>query len=120
LKLRAALALVATLALPEFADAHALLLKTAPPKRAVLREAPRQIELWFNERLEPAYSTVKVSSKSGAAVSAGAATIGGQDAKRLWLTLPPLAPGEYLVRFRVLSVDGHLAEDSFTFSIRGN
>jgi methionine-rich copper-binding protein CopC len=120
--LRSAFALAAAMvaAAPELADAHALLLKTSPPRRAVLRDAPRQIELWFNERLEPAYSTVKLSSKSGAAVSAGAASVGTQDPKKLSLTVPPLAPGEYRVRFRVLSVDGHLAEDSFTFSIRGN
>jgi methionine-rich copper-binding protein CopC len=30
-----------------------------------------------------------------------------------------LTVGEYLVRFRVLSVDGHVAQDSFTFTVRG-
>jgi methionine-rich copper-binding protein CopC len=32
--------------------------------------------------------------------------------------LPPLPSGSYTVRFRVLSVDGHVAEDSFGFSVR--
>jgi methionine-rich copper-binding protein CopC len=30
----------------------------------------------------------------------------------------PLAPGQYRIRFRVLSVDGHIVEDEFHFTIR--
>jgi methionine-rich copper-binding protein CopC len=110
------LALVAA-ALPAAARAHAVLVRTSPPHRAVLRQAPRQVELWFNERLEPAFSTLTVSTKAGAAVSTGPASVSGQDAKRLSLALPSLAEGEYLVRFRVLSVDGHIAEGSFSFAV---
>ena len=112
------LALLATLALPEIVAAHALLLKTSPPRRAVVRDAPKQVELWFNERLEPAYSTVTLSAKDGAQLKTERASVADQDAKRLSLPLPALAPGSYTVRFRVLSVDGHLAEDSFTFVVR--
>ena len=115
-----AIVVLGALALPEIAHAHALLLKTSPPRRAVLRDAPKAVELWFNERLEPAYSTVRISTRSGAPVTTGAVSVGAQDPKRMSVALPALAPGEYLVRFRVLSVDGHLAEDTFTFSVRGN
>jgi methionine-rich copper-binding protein CopC len=115
-----AAALLVVLGVPQIADAHAMLLRTSPPRRAVLRDPPKQVELWFNERLEPAYSTVTVSTQSGSRINAAAATIGGQDSKRLSLTLPALAAGSYTVKFRVLSVDGHLAEDSFTFVVREN
>jgi methionine-rich copper-binding protein CopC len=30
----------------------------------------------------------------------------------------PLPPGQYKVRFRVLSVDGHVVEEEFPFTIR--
>jgi methionine-rich copper-binding protein CopC len=113
-----ALVLAAAAALPEPAEAHALLVRTSPPKRAVLRDPPKQVELWFNERLEPAFATVTVSDRAGAAVSIGRAILGGDDRKRLTLELPALPPGNYTVRFRVLSVDGHVAEDSFKFSVR--
>jgi methionine-rich copper-binding protein CopC len=93
--------------------------KTTPPRRAVLREPPKQLELWFSERLEPAYSAVALSTRSGSRVSIGAPAVDAQDAKRLSVTLPTLTVGEYLVRFRVLSVDGHVAQDSFTFTVRG-
>jgi methionine-rich copper-binding protein CopC len=106
--------------MPDIADAHALLLKTSPPRRAALREPPKHVELWFNERLEPAYATVTISSQAGAIVKTGDANVSGQDPKRVAVPLPALAPGVYVVKFRVLSVDGHIAEDSFTFSVRGD
>jgi methionine-rich copper-binding protein CopC len=112
--------ILAAAVLPEAADAHALLVRTSPPKRAVLRDPPKQVELWFNERLEPAYSTVSLSTQSGSPVDIVRTSVGGNDPKRLSVELPQLAPGSYTVRFRVLSVDGHVAEDSFAFSIRGN
>jgi copper resistance protein C len=112
-----AVILTAAAALPEPAAAHALLVRTSPPKRAVLRDPPKQIELWFNERLEPAFATVTLSDRAGAAVGTGRAIVGGDDRKRLTLELPALPPGNYTVRFRVLSVDGHAAEDSFPFSV---
>ena len=99
-------------------EAHALLVRTAPPKRAVLRDPPTQVELWFNERLEPSFATLSVSDGSGATVGNGRATVGADDRKRLTLELPALPAGTYTVRFRVLSVDGHVAEDSFNFSVR--
>jgi methionine-rich copper-binding protein CopC len=41
-----------------------------------------------------------------------------EDAKRLTVSLMPLRPGVYRVRFRVLSVDGHVVETDFTFTLR--
>jgi methionine-rich copper-binding protein CopC len=120
MKVRALLAIAALAAAmpPEAAFAHALLVRTSPPKRAVLRDPPKQVELWFNERLEPAYSSASLSTQSGSPVSVVRTNIEGNDLKRLSIDLPPLPPGSYTVRFRVLSVDGHVAEDSFAFSVR--
>ena len=40
------------------------------------------------------------------------------DPKRLTVGLKPLARGAYRVRFRVLSVDGHVVESEFPFTLR--
>jgi copper resistance protein C len=114
----AALVLATAAFFPEPADAHALLVRTSPPKRAVLRESPRQVQLWFNERLESAFATLTVSDRTGTAFGMAPAALGGDDRKRLTLELPALPPGTYTVRFRVLSVDGHVADDSFPFTVR--
>jgi methionine-rich copper-binding protein CopC len=100
------------------AGAHAVLIRSAPPGRATLAEKPDRVQLWFNERLEPAFSSVSVWSSAGTQVDAGDARVGPDDAKRLSVTLPPLPPGAYSVRYRVLSVDGHVIDSSFSFAIR--
>ena len=41
--------------------AHAYLVKSVPAQRAVLFHAPAKIQLWFNERLEPRYSSLTLS-----------------------------------------------------------
>ena len=115
--LAAAAGLLATTWTPP-AGAHAVLVRSTPPGRATLAEKPDRVQLWFNERLEPAFSSVSVWSSAGTQVDAGDARVGHDDAKRLSVTLPPLPPGAYSVRYRVLSVDGHVVDSSFSFTIR--
>ena len=46
--------LAALLLRPGAALGHAVLVKSVPAQRAALLEPPPRVELWFNERLEPA------------------------------------------------------------------
>jgi methionine-rich copper-binding protein CopC len=98
-------------------EAHAVLVKSVPASRAALSHAPDRVELWFNERLEPAFSTVSVWNAAGTQVDRRDAVVGPDDARRLSVAVEVLAPGAYTVRFRVLSVDGHIVESSFSFSV---
>ena len=95
-----------------------MLVRSSPPGRATLAEKPDRVQLWFNERLEPSFSSVSVWSSAGTQVDAGDARVAPDDANRLSVTLPPLRPGTYSVRYRVLSVDGHVVDSSFSFTIR--
>ncbi len=113
-----ATALLSVLLWPAAAVAHAFLVKSAPAPRAILNHPPARVELWFNERLEPAYSTLSVTGESGVPVDRGDVAVGPEDPKRLGVSLTALAPGRYTVRFRVLSVDGHVVESSFPFSVK--
>jgi len=40
------------------------------------------------------------------------------DAARLVVPLTPLAPGIYIVRYRVLAADGHVTEGALRFTIQ--
>jgi len=115
---RLALAVAFLMMLPVSADAHAVLVKASPVRRAVLAQPPARVELTFNERLEPAYSTLTVWSAAEARVDDGKVVVGPGDPRRLTVGLPPLEPGTYTVKFRVLSVDGHLVEGTYPFEIR--
>jgi methionine-rich copper-binding protein CopC len=98
------------------AAAHAVLVTSAPAARAVLASPPARVELTFSERLEPAYSRATVWDARGAQVDLRDAAV-AQDRRRLTVSLPPLAPGRYTVRYRVLSIDGHVVEAEFVFTV---
>jgi copper resistance protein C len=104
--------------LPASALGHAVLVKAIPAQGAALTESPPRVELWFNERLEPAYSRASVTNESGAQIDLRDVAVAKDDPKRLSLSLPPLGPGRYTVRYRVLSVDGHVVESNLTFTVK--
>ena len=112
--------LLALLLTPAVGWSHAYLVKSAPARRAVLLRAPARVQLWFNERLEPQFSRVSVWDGSGKQVDLGVAQVGPDDPTRLSVSVSPLAPGTYTVKFRVLSVDGHIVENEFPFTIRSS
>jgi copper resistance protein C len=97
---------------------HAYLVKSSPARRAVRSRAPAHVQLWFNERLEAQFSHLTVWDADGRQVDSGNAQVGPEDPKQLSVGVPPLAPGTYKVRYRVLSVDGHIVESEFPFTLR--
>jgi len=103
---------------PGLASAHAYLIKSVPPGRATLFTSPAKIQLWFNERLEPRYSSASVLAPDGKRVDLDNAQVSSDDPKQLAIGVKQLQSGRYTVKFRVLSVDGHVVEQSFPFTVR--
>lgn len=108
---------VGTAIRPSPVRAHAALVRSSPARRATLGRSPARVQLWFSERLEPAYSSVSVWTADGRRVDAGDARVEPEDPTQLSVGLPALAPGRYTVRFRVLSVDGHIVESTLPFTV---
>lgn len=105
--------------LAPLARAHAGLERSEPARRATLSKAPRKIRLWFNERLEPAYVSIKLYGDGGEKpIETPKAVVNATDPKLLEMELPPLAPGQYTVKYRVLSVDGHTVDYGYIFTIK--
>lgn len=107
------------LLLPAAGWSHAYLVRSTPAARAAVGRSPERVQLWFNERLEPAYSRVSVWNREGSRVDAGDVAVGPAEATRLSVGVPPLPAGVYTVKYRVLSVDGHIVEAQFQFTVRG-
>jgi methionine-rich copper-binding protein CopC len=117
---RAALAAaLVALAAAAPAGAHAVLVRSTPGARATVGDVPDRVELWFSERLEPEFSTASVWNAAGARVDRQDARVDPGDPRRLSVGLPAVGPGRYAVRYRVLSVDGHIVDATFVFTIRG-
>jgi methionine-rich copper-binding protein CopC len=98
--------------------AHAYLVKSSPARRAALSSSPARVVLWFNERLEAQFSQLSVWNAEGQPVDGGDVQVGPDDGKRLSVGIPTLPAGSYRVKYRVLSVDGHIVEAEFPFTVR--
>lgn len=98
--------------------AHSMLVKAEPPRRALLAKAPTQVRLWFNEEIEGDYASLVVLDADKHPVTEINPQLAPDDQKSIILPLPELAPGKYSVKFRVLSVDGHVVESSFDFTVK--
>ena len=115
---RIAVALLGLVLLATPAWPHASLVRSSPARRATLTTAPDRVQLWFNEAVEPKFSSASVWDAAGQRVDLGDARVEPDDPKRLTLGLKPLGRGTFRVRFRVLSVDGHVVESEFPFTLR--
>jgi methionine-rich copper-binding protein CopC len=97
--------------------AHSGLQRAEPPVESTLKRPPKELKLYFSERLEPAYSRVRVEDGQGARVDRDDSRVDRSNPLLLRVTLPPLAPGTYTVIWRVLSVDSHITEGRYTFRV---
>ena len=98
--------------------AHAQLIKAEPARRATLDKAPTEVRLWFNEEIEGAYTSLSVLGTNEKSVTDAKPKVVLDDPKSVVLSLPELSPGKYTVKFRVLSVDGHIVDESFNFKVK--
>ncbi len=98
--------------------AHATLVKSDPPRRASLSSPPKQIQLWFNEKIEGSYASVSVLDSNKNSVTENSPEVVLDDPKSVILNLPQIGPGRYTVQYRVMSVDGHVIEANFDFNVK--
>ena len=98
------------------ASAHAVVVKAVPAQDAVLSKSPPAVSVWFNEALEAAFSSITVSDSSARVVAQGKLETLSDNGLSLALAAP-LPVGTYTVRYRVLSVDGHIVAGQLQFAI---
>lgn len=98
--------------------AHAALVKSDPPRRATVTLPPKHIQLWFNEKIEGAYASLTVKDSNQKLVTENNPETVADDPKSIILNLPQIEPGRYTVSYRVMSVDGHVIQSSFEFSVK--
>ena len=118
--LTAAFLLVAMLIAPTAVRAHAFLDHADPAVGSTVPTAPKVVHIWFTQELEPAFSWIQVTDKSGAAVNDGSATVDPGNNQEMDINLKPLQGGTYTVKWHALSVDTHTTEGDFTFQVKGS
>ncbi len=99
---------------------HAIVLESTPVHEAVLKQPPARVVLRFNSKIERSLTRVTLARGDGPPrpLTIGTNPTPADDAPdRLVVPLPPLAAGVYVLRYRVLSADGHITEGALRFSV---
>jgi methionine-rich copper-binding protein CopC len=96
------------------ATAHAMLDHAEPRVGNTVATPPREVTLWFTQKLEPAFSSVTVTNAAGQRVDTGKARVSGS---QMTVSLRAGGSGTYRVNWQVLSVDAHRTNGSFTFQV---
>ena len=98
------------------AVAHAFLDHASPLVGSTVTAVPSEVRMWFTQALEPQFSAAQLRSSGGAVVGSGG--VDTADPKQMVIRVYGLAPGRYTVRWKVLSVDTHRTEGSFSFEVK--
>jgi copper transport protein len=106
------------LALPAGASAHAYLIKTVPAASGILETPPPNIQLTYDEAVEPRFAIISVTNAQGRQETTGPVRRSASDPDTLVVPLRPHLPeGWYLIYWRAISVDGHPVQGAFTYAV---
>jgi copper transport protein len=106
------------LGLPAAASAHAYLVKTVPAASVVLEAPPPDIQLTYDEAVEPRLAIISVTDADGHQETTGPVQRSSANPDTLVVPLRSHLPeGWYLIFWRAISVDGHPVEGAFTYAV---
>ncbi len=98
--------------------AHAIMVRSSPEKDIVLASSPKQIDVWFNDKVGTEYKSLAVIDSKGNRVDNKDLQQETFDQSHLYATVPSLAPDTYTVRYRVVSIDTHIVTGKFQFTVK--
>jgi copper transport protein len=108
-------------ALPAAAAAHAYLVRTVPAASVVLDSPPPNIQLTYDEAVEPRLAIISVTDAQGHQETTGPAHHSPANPDTLVVPLRAHLPeGWYLIYWRAISVDGHPVQGAFTYAVGPN
>ncbi len=112
---------VMVLAVPSVASAHAYLIRTVPAASGVLNGPPPNVQLTYDEAVEPKFAIISVTNPAGQQQTTGPVRRSAADPDTLIVPLRPHLPeGWYLIYWRAISVDGHPVQGAFTYAVGPN
>jgi copper resistance protein C len=98
--------------------AHAIIVRTSPEKGSVTVEPVNKVEVWYDAGIRNDFVGLAVINASGDRVDKHDAAIDGSDPSHVSTNVEALTPGEYTVRYRAISADGHIVSGAWVFEVR--
>ena len=98
-------------------EAHAFLKEAEPGVGSTVQTSPDELKIRFTENIEAAFSSIQVFDASNRQVDKRDVHLDRSDHALLRISLHPLGAGTYKVVWRVVSVDTHVTNGNFTFSV---
>lgn len=98
--------------------AHAILVKAIPDRDATITDVPDEVLLTFNEGVGNDFLALAVVDGEGKRVDNHDAKLDFTDRSKLRTSVSKLTPGRYMVRYRVLSADGHVVSGKYFFQVQ--
>lgn len=112
-------ALLASAAITSLAWAlHTVLVKARPAIDGIVKTAPVDLTLWFNERPDLTLSNLRLRAPDSSLVELGAVKAGTDSTA---ITVPvrgTMKPGKYTVLYRTAGDDGHVMRGSYSFTFQ--
>jgi copper transport protein len=97
--------------------AHASLVEASPPQGSEVSNPPDRVELRFSEPVDAEFDPVVVRGADGARVDTHDAHVDPEDARVVLADLERVSEGSYTVMWRVTSIDGHVVEGRYDFTV---
>ena len=110
------LTVLALLAAPVAAEAHAILIKSDPAIGATIRPGQVAFHLRYNSRIDAGRSRLTLTRPDQ---TQAVLPIGRDEFDDSLTTTAPLTPGDYILRWQVLAVDGHITRGDVPFTVTG-
>jgi copper resistance protein C len=90
----------------------------APAAGQTLNEPPSEVRIKYGAPIERLFAQLAVIDSSRQNLAQGAPTV-SDDGYSLTVKLPRLKPGDYVVKWRVVGIDTHHTEGSYSFRVAG-
>lgn len=98
--------------------AHAIIVRTSPEKGGVAAENVTKVEVWYDAGIRNDFVGLAVINSAGERIDKRDAAIDGSDPSHVSTNVEALTPGEYTVRYRAISADGHIVSGAWAFEVR--
>jgi copper resistance protein C len=97
--------------------AHAIVVRRSPPEGGVAAGNIGKVDVWYDAGIRDSLAALAVVRDGGERVDKRDAAIDSADPAHVSVSVNPLTPGKYTVRYRALSADGHLVSGAWDFEV---